>query len=86
MDPGDSTNYTQVAQEDGGTCRSYMNDECREAIREAAAESFEANRTCQYRTIPDACLGDRNNAPGDPGWSAYENATIRMYTPQLPIS
>lgn len=84
INPGDTANYTQLAQEDGGTCRSYMNDECREAIREAAAESFEDNRTCQYHTIPDVCFGDRNNAPGDPGWNSYENATIRMYTLQPP--
>ena len=38
INPGDTANYTQLAQEDRGTCRSYMNDECREAIREAAAD------------------------------------------------
>ena len=64
MIPTNSTNYMQVAQDDGGTCRSYLSDDCREALREAIEESFEANRTCQY---------------GSPDWHAFENATISMF-------
>lgn len=82
MYPSDTSNYTQVAQDDKGTCAGYLNVTCVEALRSAAAESFAANRTCQYKTIPDVCLmGDMGTPgePGEPGWSAYENATIGMF-------
>lgn len=78
MYPSDTSNYTQVAQDDKGTCAGYLNATCVEALKSAAAESFAANRTCQYKTIPDVCLMGDMGTPGEPGWSAYENATIGM--------
>ncbi|KAI1251753.1 hypothetical protein MGN70_006322 [Eutypa lata] len=78
MYPSDTSNYTQVAQDDKGTCAGYLNATCVEALRSAAAESFAANRTCQYKTIPDVCLMGDMGTPGEPGWSAYENATIEL--------
>ncbi|RYP62978.1 hypothetical protein DL770_009483 [Monosporascus sp. CRB-9-2] len=69
ISPSRTANYTQVAQEDGGTCRSYMSDGCIDAMTRAAEDSYRANRTCQYRRIPDECLGGQDT-PGDPEWTA----------------
>ncbi|RYP01229.1 hypothetical protein DL764_006267 [Monosporascus ibericus] len=65
ISPSRTANYTQVAQEDGGTCHSYMSEGCIDTMTRAAEDSYRANRTCQYWRIPEQCLGSQDT-PGDP--------------------
>lgn len=53
-----TTNYTQLATDDAGTCGSYMSEECRNELRDLAVSRFQENETCSYNNDPPPSCGN----------------------------
>lgn len=76
--PNATSDYTQLAADDAGTCGSYLSQQCRDELADLATSTYQANGTCSYLNDPPTSCGNVTFSPAgsssnEPAFGKFSN-------------